>query len=322
MKTVVFDNYGAADVLHIENREIPIPKPNEVLIKVVAAGLNRADIAQRKGHYSAPNGTPENILGLEVSGTIAAVGNQVDDWKKGDEVCALLPGGGYSEYITIDAGSCLSIPKNYTLIDAASLPEALFTVWHNVFQRGQLKEGQDVLIYGGSGGIGSMAIQLLSLYNANPITLASTPEKVEFCKSLGAHKVINYKTEDLIESLGANSIDLILDSFGGEYLNTNVELLRPEGRMVYINAMQGNKTNINLFKMLQKRLWITGSTLRSRPFSFKKELAQDIQTNAFPLIEDSKFKNMTNYRFSVEDVVEAHRLMDSRDFTGKIVLVF
>lgn len=322
MKTVVFDDYGAADVLYIKNLKKPTPKPDEVLIKVAAAGLNRADIAQRKGHYPAPKGTPENILGLEVSGTVKAKGNQVHDWKEGDEVCALLPGGGYSEYVTIDAGSCLPVPKNYSLVDAASIPEALFTVWHNVFQRGQLKKGQDVLIYGGSGGIGSMAIQLLSLYNANPITLASTPEKVEFCKSLGAHKVLNYKTENLIDNLGANSLDLILDSFGGEYLNINIELLRPEGRMVYINAMQGSKTHINLFKMLQKRLWITGSTLRSRPFDFKKGLANEIRVKAFPLIENPKFKNMTNYKFPVEEVVEAHRLMDSRDFTGKIVLVF
>lgn len=322
MRVVILKNYGDASVLQLEKREKPKPKANEVLIKVAASGLNRADISQRKGHYPAPEGTPQNILGLEVSGTIKAKGDQVDQWEIDQQVCALLPGGGYSEYVTVDAGSCLPVPKNYPLIDAASLPEVLFTVWHNVFQRGRLQKGEEVFVYGGSGGIGSMAIQLINLFGASVSTLASTDQKIAYCRALGAKKVINYTADDVLKQLGSNSMDLIFDSFGGDYLSTNLEVLKTEGRMVYINAMLGGFPKIELFKMMQKRLWITGSTLRNRSYSFKAQLADEIKAKAYPLIEGDRFKNMVTQRFSVEKVVEAHQLMGSRDFLGKIILTF
>ncbi len=322
MRVVILKNYGDAEVLQLEKREKPQPKENEVLIKVAASGLNRADISQRKGHYPAPKGTPQNILGLEVSGTVEAKGDQVNQWEVGQQVCALLPGGGYAEYVTIDAGSCLPIPKNYDLIDAASLPEVLFTVWHNVFQRGRLQKGEEVFVYGGSGGIGSMAIQLINLFGASVNTLASTEQKIAYCRALGAKKVLNYTSENILEQLGRDSMDLIFDSFGGDYLSTNLEMLKIEGRLVYINAMLGGFPKIELFKMMQKRLWITGSTLRSRAYSFKAQLADEIKVKAYPLLEDKRFTNMVTRRFPVEKVVEAHQLMGSRDFLGKIILTF
>lgn len=321
MKTVVIAEFGAASQLKITNRPTPPIKSNEVLIKVAAAGLNRADIAQRKGHYPAPKGTVQDVLGLEVSGIIEKVGNEVDLWKVGDKVCALLPGGGYAEYVNIDQGSCLPIPKGFSLTEAASIPETLLTVWQNIFKIGRLQSGEQVLIYGGSGGIGSMAIQLVNLFGAHALSVASTPEKIAYCKKLGAQKVVNYKTEDLVKVFGSNSIDLILDSVGGPYLDVNLELLQTEGRLVYINAMGGN-TELNIFKMMQKRIHLTGSTLRSRAFNYKRTLIQDAVEHAYPMIESDLFQKNIRHIFPVDEVVKAHQLMESRDFMGKILLTF
>lgn len=322
MKTVILKKYGDPSVLELVDLPKPQPKAHEVLIKVYAAGLNRADIAQRKGHYPAPEGTPQHILGLEVSGTVAATGTQVQQWQPGDKVCALLPGGGYSGYVCADAGSCLPIPENYSLTDAASLPEALFTVWYNLFQRGRLQKNENVLIYGGSGGVGAMAIQLAHLYGAKVFSLASSAEKINYCQSLGAHTVINYSNQDIVECLGENAIHLILDSVGGGYSGANIKLLKPEGRLVYINAMEGGFPQFNIFKIMQKRLWITGSTLRSRDYRFKAALAENIRQKAFPLIQNAAFKNMVTRHFPIEKAAAAHQLMESRDFCGKIILTF
>ncbi len=321
MKAAVITQFGDASVLQLEQRPTPTPQPNEVLIKVCAAGINRADIAQRKGHYPAPAEVVQDILGLEVSGTIEALGTDVTEWKIGQEVCALLPGGGYAEYAVADAGSCFSIPKNYSLCDASSLPEVLLTVWQNIFQIGQLQPDETILIYGGSGGIGSMAIQLVSLFGAHPVALASSSQKIAYCQSLGAEKVVNYKTENLVESLGKNSLDLILDSVGGDYLDINLALLKPEGRLVYINAMEG-KASLNIFKLLQKRIHLTGSALRSRTLAHKRNLVAAAVHNAISLIERPAFKNMVSHRFSIDEVVQAHQLMDDRNFLGKIILTF
>lgn len=320
MKAVVFDTFGDPSVLHITDRDIPPVSSNEVLIRVVAAGINRPDIAQRKGKYPAPAGVVQNILGLEVSGRVEAVGTSVENWKAGDSVCALVPGGGYAEYVAADAGSCLPVPRGISLEDAASLPEVLFTVWHNVFQRGGLKRDEDVLIYGGSGGIGSMAIRLVSLYGANAIALAGSEGKGRYCVSLGAKRVINYREERLLDVLGTNSVDLILDSVGGEYLAVNLDLLKEDGRMVYINAMEGARADLDILKVMRKRLHITGSTLRPRSLDFKKMLAEDILKHAFPLLESKDFKSMVKYKFPLKKAAEAHSLMESRDFTGKIIL--
>ena len=321
MKAVIYQEFGNPSVLQVSEYSKPQPEANEVLIKVVAAGMNRADLAQRKGNYPAPKNCVQNILGLEVSGIIEEVGENVSSWKKGDQVCALLPGGGYAEYVTVDAGSCLPIPKGFSLEEAAGLPEVLLTVWQNIFQIGKLQPEENVLIYGGSGGIGSMAIQLVSGFGANAWTLASTAEKIEYCKSLGAEKVINYHTQDLVEEFGRNSVNLILDSVGGKYLDKNLSVLKTEGRLVYINAMEG-KGNLNIFKMMQKRIHLTGSTLRSRSLAHKTQLVNDAVEKAFPILESENFKSIPTEKFSVDDVVKAHELMESRDFMGKIILCF
>lgn len=321
MKAVVFENYGDADVLKLQEHPMPKIKPNEVLIKVKAAGINRADIAQRKGNYPAPKGCVQNILGLEVSGKIEEIGDQVEHLNIKDKTCALLPGGGYAEYVAVDAGSCLPIPKNFSLEDAAALPEVLLTVWQNIFQIGQLKKDENVLVYGGSGGVGSMAIQLVNLYEANAWTVASNDEKTQFCQSLGAQKVVNYTTQDLVEEFGKRTVHLILDSVGGKYLDVNINLLKPEGRMVYINAMHGN-AKLNIFKMMQKRLHITGSTLRARSNDHKQQLVNEVVEKAYPLIEQKDFKHTISKRFPFEEAAQAHKLMESRDFSGKLVLCF
>lgn len=322
MKAVVLKSHGDASVLHLEQREIPDITTDGVLIKVTAAGVNRPDIMQRQGKYPAPPGAVQDILGLEVSGRVEKIGKNVRNLKIGQAVMALVPGGGYAEYVAADAGSCLPVPLGISIQDAAALPEVLFTVWHNVFQRGGLQKGEDVLIYGGSGGIGSMAIQLVHLSGSNAFTLVSSEEKAEYCRRLGAAKVINYKEDDLVFELGNESVDLILDSVGGPYFPINLDLLRKEGRLVYINAMEGHRPEFNIMKVMQKRLWITGSTLRPRSVAFKKKLAQDILLNAYPLFESKKFKNMVQYRFPAEKAAGAHELMESRDFTGKIILQF
>src|SRR5690625_1804328 len=321
MKAVIVKEFGDADVLEIGERLTPEIKENEVLIKVAAAGLNRADIAQRKGNYPAPKGCVQDILGLEVSGTIEKIGGKVTQWKVGDEICALLPGGGYAEYVTVDEGSCLPIPKNFSLEDAASIPEVLLTVWQNIFQIGELQPEEKVLIYGGSGGVGSMAIQLTSLFGAHPLSAASTQDKIDYCLSLVAEKVVNYTDKNLVEEFGKNSVDLVLDSVGGEYLAQNLNLLKKEGRLVYINAMAGN-AKLNIFKMMQKRIQLTGSTLRARSLAHKKQLVDEAVEIAYPLIENDTFKNTVTKKFPVEEVVKAHELMESREFMGKILLTF
>jgi len=321
MKAIVLSAYGDPSVLQLGEREIPPVKDHEVLIKVAAAGINRPDVLQRKEHYPAPGGVVQDILGLEVSGIIEQTGTEVTSWKPGQEVCALLAGGGYAEYVAVDAGSCLPVPKGFSLEDAASLPEVVLTVWQNIFQIGNLKKDETVLIYGGSGGIGSMAIQLVNLFGANAWTVASTTEKIDYCNSLGAQKTVNYREQNLLEEFARNSVDLILDSVGGAYLNTNLDLLKSQGRMVYINAMEG-KGELNIFKMMQKRIHITGSTLRARSLAHKKQLIEDAVKNAYPLIESKEFSHKIFKKFPIEEVVEAHRLMDSRDFQGKILLQF
>ncbi len=320
MRAIVITEPGGPEVLKLEERPLPDIKDHEVLIRVVAAGVNRPDVFQRKGNYPAPPGAVQDIPGLEVSGIIEQVGKSVENFKAGDKVCALVTGGGYGEYVAADAGSCLPIPKGLPLEDAAALPEVLFTVWHNVFQRGSLKKGENVLIYGGSGGIGSMAIQLVRLYGAVPYTLASSEEKIKYCIGLGAENVVNYKQENVLLPLGSGSMDVILDSVGGRYFAINLDLLRPDGRLVYINTMGGNTSEIDLRKVMMKRLLITGSTLRARSTTFKKALADDIHEKAYPLIENKGFKNMVRHRFQLEEAADAHRLMESGDFMGKIIL--
>ncbi len=321
MKAIIISKPGNPAVLHLAERPIPVAAENEVLIKVKAAGVNRPDIAQRQGSYPAPPGAPADIPGLEVSGIIEECGEDVKRWKKGDEVCALLSGGGYAEFVTAPAGQCLPIPKGFSFVEAASLPETIFTVWNNVFQRGALKAGEKFLIHGGTSGIGVTAIQLAKALGATVFATAGSEDKVKACFALGADKAINYKEEDFEKGLESEGVDVILDMIGGDYVPKNNRLLRADGRMVFINAMSGGEMDLNIRDIMKKRLTITGSTLRNRDVAFKSALAKEIESQVWPIIEQGKFKPVIYKTFPLEDANKAHELMESSSHIGKIVLV-
>lgn len=321
MKAIVITAPGGPEVLRLQDRPIPNAMEDEVLIKVNAAGINRADIAQRKGNYPVPAGASKDILGLEVAGIVSACGPKVTQWKVGDAVCALLNGGGYAEYVTVKEGQCLPIPKNLDFIAAASLPETVFTVWSNIFQIGKLRQGETLLVHGGSSGIGITAIQIAKAFGAQVFVTAGTEEKVKACLQLGADNAVNYKTHDFAEALGANTVDVILDMVGGEYLAKNIAILKPEGRLVYINAMNGAGIGLDIFKVMQKRINITGSMLRGREYPFKQQLAAAVKENVWPMIENEQFKPVIYKTFPLSEAAEAHRLMESSEHIGKIILV-
>lgn len=321
MKAIIITKPGGPEVLKIEERPTPIPSENEVLIKVKAAGLNRSDIAQRKGNYPAPSGAIQDVLGLEVAGIVEGLGKTVKRWKKGDKVMALITGGGYADYVTVDEGICLPIANNLTFEEAASLPETLFTVWDNVFRRGELKLGENFLIHGGSSGIGITAIQLAKAFGAKVFATAGSDEKCKACEDLGADICINYKEKDFEAELKEKGIDVILDMVGGDYFSKNINILNPDGRLVYINAMNGNPKELNIMKIMQKRIMITGSTLRSRDIKFKSALAKEIEEHVLPLIKQGKFKTVIDKTFPLSQASKAHELMESSEHIGKIVLV-
>ena len=321
MKAVVITKPGGPEVLQIQNRPIPVPTENEVLIKIKAAGVNRPDIAQRKGNYPPPPGASPDIPGLEVAGIIEQCGNAVTRWKVGDSVCALLTGGGYAEYVAAPAGQCLPLPKRWDYREAASLPETLFTVWHNVFKIAKLQAGEHFLVHGGSSGIGITAIQLAKAFGATVFATAGSEEKCTACISLGADNCINYKEADFESVLQLPGVDIILDMIGGDYFPKNIRILRPDGRLVFINAMKGNPTELNVMAVMHKRLTITGSTLRNREVSFKSLLAKEIETQVWPLLENGKFKPVIYHSFSLLEVSKAHEALESSEHIGKIVLI-
>ena len=321
MKAVIITSHGEPSVLQLQERAQPEIGADEVLIQVKAAGVNRPDVSQRKGHYPAPPGAPQDIPGLEVAGIITAIGNNVTQWKIGDGVCALVAGGGYAEYVNVIAGQCLPIPSYFSFAEAAGLPETVFTVWSNVFQRARLQPGETLLVHGGSSGIGITAIQLAKNKNAKVIVTVGSEEKGQACIKLGADRFINYKTQDFEKELADEGVDIILDMVGGDYFDKNLNILHPEGRLVYINSMKGNIVELNIMKMMQKRITITGSTLRSRDAAFKISLAADIYKNVWPMMEGGKFKPVVFATFSFADAAKAHELMESSDHIGKIILV-
>jgi putative PIG3 family NAD(P)H quinone oxidoreductase len=320
MKAIVITSYGSPDVLKSEERDKPEINKDQVLIKVKAAGINRPDIAQRQGNYPPPADAPQDIPGLEVAGVIEQTGTNVHEWKTGDKVCALISGGGYAEYVKVDAGQCLPIPDDFSFEDAAGLPETFFTVWHNVFQRAKLQNGDRFLIHGGSSGIGVTAIQLAKYFGAEVIVTVGSNEKGQHCLELGADKFINYKTQDFEHELKQSSVDVILDMIGGTYFQKNIEVLNPDGRLVYINAMQGNIVTLDIMQMMRKRITITGSTLRNRSTAFKSALAKDIREKAWPIFAEGKFKPVIFASFPMEEANKAHELMESRQHIGKIIL--
>jgi NADPH2:quinone reductase len=321
MKATIITSFGKADVLKLEDRPTPEIGENEVLIRVKAAGVNRPDVIQREGKYPAPPGAPVDIPGLEVAGIIDKVGKNVKQWHVGSEVCALVAGGGYAEYVNADAGLCLPIPEGFSFAEAAGLPETMFTVWSNVFQRAHLQKGESILIHGGSSGIGITAIQLAKYFDAEVTVTVGSSEKGQACLDLGADRYINYKTHDFEKELLNSPVDVVLDIIGGDYFNKNLNILRPEGRLVYINAMKGNVVSLNLAKLMQKRLCITGSTLRSREIVFKAQLALEIYEKVWPILSSGNFKPVVHTTFPLQHADQAHELMETSEHIGKIILV-
>ena len=321
MKAIIITQPGAPEVLQVQERDLPRPSRNQVCISVKAAGVNAPDIFQRKGKYPAPKDAPADVPGLEIAGTVEACGEGVTRWKNGEAICALLGGGGYAEYATVHEDHCLPIPKGMDFTQAASLPETVFTVWHNVFQRGGLKSGEHLLVHGGSSGIGITAIQLAKAWGSFVTVTAGTEEKCQACLNLGADLAINYKTQDFEQALTDRGVDLILDMVGGDYIPKNIRLLKDDGRLVFINAMKGGKAEWNALDIMRRRLTITGSTLRSRDTNFKSALATAVFKNVWPIIESGKFKPVIFKTFPLAQAAHAHALLESSRHIGKIVLV-
>lgn len=325
MKAIVITKPGGPEVLEIHESDTPAPAASEVLIEVYAAGVNRPDVFQRKGNYPPPPGAPQDVPGLEVAGVIVQTGADVTGWRPGDRVCALLAGGGYAEYTLAQAAHCLPIPEGFDNIQAASLPETVFTVWHNVFQRGRLQAGERFLVHGGSSGIGITAIQLAKAFGAKVFTTAGSDEKCAACEALGADISINYKTSDFEEALREQGADVILDMVGGDYIPKNLRLLREEGRLVFINTMKGSKVKgadeADFGLIMRKRLTVTGSTLRNRDHAFKAALTSDIQKYVWPVLEKGLFKPVIAQTFPLAAAAEAHTLMETSDHIGKIILL-
>lgn len=324
MRVIEIKTPGGPEVLQLQERERPVPGPHEVLIEVHAAGVNRPDCAQRQGTYPPPPGVSD-ILGLEVAGKVIICGDKVARWKVGDSVCALISGGGYAEYVTAPEGQCLPIPKGMDMVHAAALPETFFTVWTNVFESGRLQRSESLLVHGGSGGIGTTAIQMAHALGARVFTTVGKRESVEPCKALGAEKVILYKEEDFVtavkEATEGRGVDVILDMVGGDYFVRNLEALAPMGRLVQIATLKGTHVELDLRKMMSKRLTLTGSTLRARSVAEKTHIAQSLENNIWPLLVHGKIRPVIYKTFPLEKAREAHELMESSAHTGKIVLV-
>jgi putative PIG3 family NAD(P)H quinone oxidoreductase len=302
---------------------MPRPATGEVLIRVAAAGINRPDVLQRTGNYPPPPGASP-ILGLEVSGTVVALGAEVTGWHEGDAVCALVAGGGYAEYCVAPAPQCLPVPKGVALVDAAGLPETFFTVWSNVFDRGRLAAGQSFLVHGGSSGIGTTAIQLARAFGARVFATAGSPEKCTVCRDLGAERAIDYRQEDFVailkEATQGRGVDVILDMVGGPYVEKNLRSLALEGRLVQIAFLQGSKVTLDLAHLMVRRQTITGSTLRPRPVADKAAIARNLRDKVWPLIEAGKVRPVIDRSFPLAEAAAAHRLMESSAHIGKILL--
>ena len=320
MQVVEISAPGGPEVLRTATRPLPQPKAGEVLIKVATAGVNGPDLMQRKGLYPPPAGAPD-LLGLEVSGAIAALGDQVQRWSVGDKVTALTNGGGYAEYCTVDARHCLPIPRGIELRDAASLPETFFTVWSNVFMGAGLTAGETFLVHGGAGGIGTTAIQLGKAFGAKVVATDSPDFRCRICRNLGADRVIDYRQEDYVAIMrqegGAN---VILDIVGGPNIERNFKAATHDGRIIQLAFALGSKVDINLMPVMLKRLTYTGSTLRTRSPAFKAKIAQELEANVWPLIESGKIKPVVHASFTLAEAARAHALMESGTHIGKIVL--
>ena len=313
---------GGPEVLTPTTRDLPALSANQVLIEVAFAGVNRPDVVQREGNYAPPPGASD-IPGLEVAGTIIAAGNAVKRWQSGGKVCALLPGGGYARYAIAESDHCLPVPGGLSLEQAAGLPETFFTVWYNLVEKGGLQAGQNVLVHGGSSGIGTTAIQVAHAFGATVYTTAGSNEKCHRCEALGAVKAFNYRTEDftqikdLTEGRGA---DIILDLVGGDYVQKNIGIAATKGRIINIAFLQGSNVNVNLMRVMLKQLVLTGSTLRSQPNEEKARIAEAVEREFLPLVKKGKLAPVIYRTFPLPDASEAHELMESSAHIGKIVL--
>ncbi|MEC3949040.1 NAD(P)H-quinone oxidoreductase [Sphingobium sp. HWE2-09] len=323
MTAIAIATPGGPEALVAQRRAVPVPGEGEVLIKVAAAGVNRPDVLQRQGKYPPPPGASD-IPGLEIAGTIVAVGSGADELV-GQKVCALLAGGGYAEYAVAPAGQCLPVPDDYDLVEAAALPETLFTVWTNLFERAYAVGGDTVLVHGGTSGIGTMAIRLCTLFDVRVIVTCGSDEKCAQAKAWGADHAINYRTQDYVAEVkritDGQGVQAVLDMVGGDYVPRNLECLAEDGRHVSIATLGGPKTDIFIPAVMQRRLTITGSTLRARSVGFKSLVADELMRNVWPFVGEGKLRPAMDQRFALTDAAEAHARMDAGDHFGKIVLV-
>jgi NADPH2:quinone reductase len=323
MRAVEISQPGGPEVLKLTDVPKPAPKPNEIVVKVAAAGVNRPDVLQRMGLYPVPPGASP-LPGLEIAGEVAEVGADVKNWKSGDKVCALANGGGYAEFCAVPAVQALPIPAKLSMAEAASLPETFFTVWSNVYDRGRLAPGESLLVQGGTSGIGVTAIQMAAALGNRVFATAGSDDKVAACVRLGAEKAFNYKTQDWVAEVraatGGKGVNVILDMVGGDYVPKELKCLAEEGRLVFIAFLRGPKTEIPIVDVMSKRLTITGSTLRPRNAEFKGYVAKNLRERIWPLIESGRIKPQVYKTFGLEQAADAHRLMESSQHIGKIVL--
>jgi putative PIG3 family NAD(P)H quinone oxidoreductase len=323
MNRVTCSQPGGPEVLEIGTVPVPQAGPGEVLIRVAAAGVNRPDVMQRQGKYPPPPGAPDT-LGLEVAGEVVQIGEGVDPTLSGMPMCALITGGGYAEYAVAPAGQCLPVPACLSMVEAAALPETLFTVWTNVFERAYANEGETLLVHGGTSGIGTMAIQLGTLFGLTVIVTCGTDAKCEAARMVGAAHAINYRTLDFVEQVRAitngKGVNIVLDMVGGDYLPRNIECLAEDGRHVSIAVQRGLKAEIPIYKIMQKRLTLTGSTLRPRSVEFKSLVAQELERMVWPHVVAERLKPVIDRVYPLSEVATAHARIDSGEHVGKIVL--
>ncbi|WP_085952035.1 NAD(P)H-quinone oxidoreductase [Celeribacter baekdonensis] len=320
MRAIEISAPGGPEGLTLCERPVPTPKADEIVIKLAYAGVNRPDALQRAGLYNPPPGASD-LPGLEGAGEVVAVGAAVSEWRIGDQVCALLPGGGYADYVATSAAHALPVPRGLSLKEAACLPETFFTVWSNVFMRGALQAGERFLVHGGSSGIGTTAIQLARAFGARVFATAGSAEKCKACEGLGAERAINYRDEDFVEVLKAEGgANLILDMVGGDYIPRNVRALAMEGRLVNIAFLQGSKAELNFAQVMMRRLTLTGSTLRPQSDAAKAKIAEALLAKVWPLIEAGQVGPVMHSEFALAEASRAHALMETNAHIGKIVL--
>lgn len=323
MRAVIASGAGGPDVLSVAEQPDPEPGPGEVAIAIAATAVNRADLLQRQGHYPPPPGS-SGIIGLECSGTIAALGPDITEWSVGDEVCALLAGGGYASRVVVPAGQVMPVPGGVDLVTAAALPEVACTVWSNVFMVAALRPGENILVHGGAGGIGTFAIQLAAANGSRVLTTGGTPEKLAACADLGADVTINYRDQDFVEvvreATDGHGADVILDNMGAKYLGRNVEALATEGRLVIIGMQGGTKGELDIARLLTKRGAVVATSLRGRPVEDKSAICASVVEHVWPLVSEGRVRPIVHGTMPLEEVAAAHALMESGEHMGKIVL--